>query len=396
MYRIQRILWDHFESFALDGKQRLEVHKAAGAMMQCRTAALGGHTEACPDGHFQRNFYNSCRNRNCPLCAFIHVSRWLTRQVSRLVCCDYYHVIFTIDHRLNVLWRYNRGEFVNLFFQSAWGSLKEMLADPRHLGALPGALGSLHTWTQTLGEHVHLHFLVTAGGVAPDGRWVQHEGQWLLPGKALGKKFRGKFLALLRKGVQGGQLRLPPDMWQQKCFNLLNKLGRGKCVVEIRPRYKHGCGVLAYLARYVRGGPISERRIIGYDGENVRIGYRINAENGSSSPARRGVLALTAGEFVARLMQHVAPKGVHYVRAYGLFHPSQRDALNVARERFGQLPPEEPSKEPWQQICAQAGKLHPERCPICGKELITISLLSPTRTSSAKSTRAPPGKRKAS
>jgi len=393
MYRIQRILCDHFESFSAAGKHRVEVHKAAGAMMRCRTAALGGHTEACPDGHFQRNFYNSCRNRNCPLCAFIHVSRWLNRQISRLVGCDYYHVIFTVDHKLNVLWRYNRREFVNLFFQAAWGSLKEMLADPRHLGALPGALGSLHTWTQTLGGHVHLHFLVTAGGIGPDGNWVQHEGQWLLPGKALGRKFRGKFLALLRRGVESGRLQLPPGMWKQKCLNLLNKLGRGKCVVEIRPRYNHGRGVLAYLARYVRGGPISERRIVGYDGNNVSIRYRINGERGSSSPARQGVLPLTAPEFLERLLQHVAPKGAHYVRAYGLFHPSQRDALDVARDRFGQLPAEDRPEPSWQQICAQAGELHPQRCPICGKELITISLLTPIR--STRSARAPPCKRTA-
>src|SRR5213594_3149195 len=126
------------------------VRKAARAVMQCRTAALGGHIHACPDGHFTRIWYNSCRHRSCPQCAYLQTERWLALQQARLLACDHYHVIFTLPHDLNPL----------------------LLANPKYLGAQPGIIAALHTWSQTLLLHPHLHCLVTGGGLTPGGQWV--------------------------------------------------------------------------------------------------------------------------------------------------------------------------------------------------------------------------------
>ena len=161
---VQDIFRQHFTAYAAGHAQPLHVHKAAGAIKTCRTAQRGYHLQGCPDGHVVRRINNSCKHRSCALCAFTTVERWLRRQMAHLIRCDYYHVIFTIPHQLIILWEFNRRVFTNLLFSASWHYLRELLADERHLGALPGAIGSLHTWNQRLGKHLHTHFLVTAGG----------------------------------------------------------------------------------------------------------------------------------------------------------------------------------------------------------------------------------------
>ena len=126
------------------------VRRAARAIMQCRTAVLGGHVQACPDGHVSRIWYNSCRHRACPQCAYLQTERWLALQQARLLACDHYHVIFTLPHDLNPLWRANVSVMTTLFFQVVRDTLGTLLADPKYLGAQPGIIAALHTWSQTL------------------------------------------------------------------------------------------------------------------------------------------------------------------------------------------------------------------------------------------------------
>jgi hypothetical protein len=367
--KIQQILRERFSDFSRQHKLPLHVHKAASAIMACRTAALGGHVQGCPAGHVRRVWYNSCRHRFCPLCAFIQIQKWIRRRSARLIRCDYYHTVFTIAEELNPLWAHNRQPFTNLLFAAAWQSLKELLADPQHLGALPGAIASFHSWSQMLWVHPHVHFLVTGGGLDPDGGWRASPKSFLLPARALSCKFRGKLLALLRKALERGELTLPAELTRRKCRNLFNKLGRKKWHVMIMPPYRHGDGVLKYMGRYVRGGPISERRLSIPSPGIVRLRYK--------NPERTGhdTLRLTFDEFLARLLRHVPPEGVHTVRAYGLFAPKARPALNAARALLGQLPVKDPAPASWQELCAQAGIAHPERCPVCGQTLIRLELL---------------------
>src|SRR5256886_12042340 len=145
------------------------VRRAARAIMQCRTAALGGHVQACPDGHIARVWYNACRHRSCPQCASLQTERWLTLQQARLLACDHYHVIFTLPHDLNPLWLANVSVMTTLLFQAVHDTLRTLLADPKYLGAQPGIIAALHTWSQTLVLHPHVHCLVTGGGRTSDG-----------------------------------------------------------------------------------------------------------------------------------------------------------------------------------------------------------------------------------
>jgi len=266
-------------------------------------------------------------------------------------------------------------------FRAAWHTLRELLADLRWLGALPGAIGVFQSWDDELQEHCHLHFIVTAGGLNPEGRWVEAEGDFLLPTAVLAAKFRGKFLAYLREGLEPGSVRgtgkpdeqvlgAPGGMSVQQCRNLLNKLGRMKWHAEIEPAYEHAEGVYKYVGRYLRRGPISEKRIVGYDGERVTICYAHPEKH------EQRTFDLNSETFIQRLLSHVPEKGTHVVRAYGLFHPNCRGKLNQARAQLGQ-PAYEPLTElPHAHELLQ--RMFPDwganRCPLCGTLLRTVEL----------------------
>ena len=150
---LQTIFQDAFPAYEQRHALPAHVRRAAHAIMQCRTAALGGHVQACPDGHFTRIWYNSCRHRSCPQCAYLQTERWLALQQARLLACDHYHVIFTLPHDLNPLWLANVPVMSTLLFQAARDTLCALLADPKYLGAQPGIIAALHTWSQTLLLH---------------------------------------------------------------------------------------------------------------------------------------------------------------------------------------------------------------------------------------------------
>jgi len=182
---LQTIFQDAYPPYEQPHLLPTHVRRAARAIMQCRTAALGGHVQACPDGHMARIWYNSCRHRSCPQCASLQTERWLGLQRARLLACDHDHVICTLPHDLNPLWLANVPVLSALLFQAVRATLLALLADPKDLGAQPGILAALHTWSQTLVRHPHVHCLVTGGG--PDrGRAVAGGAQRLSPPRAGG------------------------------------------------------------------------------------------------------------------------------------------------------------------------------------------------------------------
>jgi hypothetical protein len=315
------------------------------------------------------------------LCGLLETERWIEQRQRHALDCSYFHIIFTVHHALHPLWQFNRRLFTNLLFHAGWHSLRELLASPRWLGAQVGVIGAFQSWGETLQDHVHLHFLVTAGGVTPDGRWLSAPRTFLLPTRVLRDKFRGKFLAYLREGLAGCSARghrkadreiLAPPTGRsvQQCLNLLNKLGRMKWNVRIEPPYDYPDGAIKYLARYMHRGSVSEKRICSYDGHIVVIRYKRPEEH--PTPTFR----LSALEFITRFLRHVPQKRTHCVRTYGLFHPSQRERLDLARAQLGQEPVVV-SKEPDDAPTILA-RLFPDwdvmRCPVCGRLLVTTAI----------------------
>jgi len=289
------------------------VRKAAQALIQCRTAELGGHIQACPEGHYHRQWYNSCCNRMCPQCNWIRIEQWLERQKERLLACGHYHMVFTIPHELNDLWLANVRNMTNLLFTCVRDTLCEFFADTRHIGGKPGMIATLHTWSQTMILHPHIHCLITEGGL--DGsRWMStRQKGYLLPVRAVMALFRGKFLASMDTAIQKHLITLPVGMTLQQWKNLKNRLGRMKWNIHIRERYDHGKGILIYLSRYIRGGALSNRRILSFSDEGVVLAYK-NADR-----SRRYTMTLPVSHFIQRYLLHVPYPYTKVVRYYGLY-----------------------------------------------------------------------------
>jgi hypothetical protein len=371
---LQTIFQDAFPTYEQRHALPTHVRRAAHALMQCRTAALGGHIQACPDGHVARVWYNSCRHRSCPQCAYLQTERWLRLQQARLLACDHYHVIFTLPHDLNPLWLANVPVMTTLVFQAVRDTLGALLADPKYLGAQPGILAALHTWSQTLVLHPHVHCLVTGGGRTAEGQWKAVRHGFLLPVRVVMAVFRGKLLAALRQALARAELELPEGMRPHQLLNLLQRLGhprKTKWNVHIRERYRHGAGVVTYLARYMRGGPIKNARLVAFDGARVTFLHRTRQE-GTAAPQR---ITLPVADFLQRWLLHVPMPQTRVVRSYGLYHPSHAAALAICRAELGQPPLEVPAALDWQTVCAQRGEAHPERCPTCGQRLVCTGVI---------------------
>jgi Putative transposase/Transposase zinc-binding domain len=354
-----------------------DVRRAAWAILSCRTAVLGGHVQRCPDGHFERVWYNSCKHRLCPQCAWLQVERWLRRQRARLLACEHYHMIFTMPAELHGLWLANVTAMTSLLFATVRETLDELLGDAKYLGAQAGIIAALHTWSQTLVLHPHVHCLVTGGGLTADGQWRAVHNGFLLPVRVVMAVFRGKLLAAIRQGVAHGRLTLPAGKSGQQLENLLNKLGRTKWNVHIRERYPHGDGVLTYLARYLRGGPLANQRLVSCEQGVVTFRYRVNGETAGSQ--RRGLLTVPLAEFLRRYLVHVPPPGTKVVRGYGLYAPTKGADLARCRGYLGQGTVGQPPVLDWQTACQDRGDEHPERCPVCGRLLVCLGVHLPSR-----------------
>jgi hypothetical protein len=313
---VQQILQEGYAAFERRHRLPAYVRTAAWALMVCRPAVLGGHIQACPEGHVEGVWSNSCRHRRCPPGAWLQIERWLSRQKARLLACEPYHLILTLPAALHGWWLAKVRPMTKLLCATVWQTGCELLRDETYLGAQPGLMAALHTWSQTLGLHPHGHGLVTGGGLSPDGQWREVRHGFLLPVRVVMAVFRGKLLAAIDPALRRGQLTLPVGLTRRHWETLRHKLGRQKWNVHSRERYPYGEGVLTSLARYLRGGPLSKARRVSCGAGEVRFWYRI--KGAGAGQARRGVLTLPLEEFIRRSLLHVPAPGTRVVRSYGL------------------------------------------------------------------------------
>lgn len=373
---LQAILRRSFPGYARRHRLPPRVHKAVRALTRCRTAALGGHTAVCANGHVAGVWYNSCRHRFCPQCSLGDIEDWLERKKALLPPVGYRHLTFTIPHEYLPLWRWNRQLMADLLFDAAQDTIRTLVADPRWCGGLPGILIGLHTWSSQLLLHPHVHALVTEGGVRPDGTWCAPKKSILLPKEILRTVFRGKFQHRLEKLIRRGRLSLPPDLDRHRALKLMKRAGRQEWIVDRRDRYDHGAGVATYLARYMRGGPLKNHQLIAADDQHVRFRY----VRDKSRKRKSATLELSIDEFFRRLFEHVPVPGMHLVRAFGLFHPRYRDTLKRLHDQLGASP---------RSSATDAGA-RAEHCGECGAPFIRRPLRPSELASYLSDGSAPP------
>ena len=346
--------------------------RAMTAIEDCRTPALGGHVEACDHCGVSRAVYHSCRNRHCPKCQALAKERWVEARCAQLLPVPYFHVVFTLPHELNDLARGHQRVVLGLLFRCAWATLREFAGDPRHLGGELGATAVLHTWSQTLVHHVHLHCLVTAGAAADGGaRWIPARHGFLFPVRALSRVFRGKFLAELDDDSKAG--RLPSGAVTGR---LRRALRRHDWVVYCKPPFAGPDHLVRYLGRYTHRIAISNNRLVSFEQGVVGFTWRDRAHGD-----RQHVMHLPAVEFLRRYVTHVLPDGFQRIRHYGL-HANRKDAAALERCRalFGPAPPAPSPPETVPDMVLRLTGVDVLRCPACGeRSLKVIQHLPPSR-----------------
>jgi len=359
---LQDILQASFTAFAQVHKVPGRVWRAARAVMQCRTAALGGHVRRCPEGHVTEIWYNSCRHRACPRCGQPRSSPWRDSWQQQLLPTDHFHVVFPLPSELHELWRWNRQVLTEVLFRCVRETLFTLLGAAQGLGAKPGVLAALPTWGRTLSLHPHAHCIVTGGGLGPDGSWRAVTKGYLLPVAVVRALFRGKVLGELEALWTSGQLVMPPHLNDEGVRGVLIEAARKKWNVRIAERYAHGRGVAKSLARYVRGGPIKDHRLVIFDGQQGTFRYGNHRQLEARGKPHQQELRLSVAAFLQRWSEHVPLPGVQGVRAWGLDAATPRPKLEQSRE---QLPEGVPVAEP--RVRQEAPNPdHPwEQCPVC-------------------------------
>jgi hypothetical protein len=350
------------------GHLSLHQLKVMSAIEHCRTAALGGHVEACDDCGHWRIAYNSCRNRHCPKCQGAAARTWLAEREADLLPVGYFHVVFTLPAEISEIAWQNKAVVYDLLFKAASETMMTIAADPRHLGARIGITAVLHTWGSALTHHPHVHMIVPGGGISPDGtRWVASKTGFLLPVRVLGSLFRRLFLTRLIELHHAGKLAFfgaLADLTNRRRFLCqLAPVRKKRWVVYAKPPFAGPEAVLTYLARYTHRVAISNRRLIAFDQASVTFRYKDYRRTG---PERQQVMTLDAHEFMRRFLLHVLPLGFHRIRHYGLLASATRKAnLIRARELLAVTPPHEPL-----EVLEALDQFPP--CPCCGGRMRII------------------------
>jgi hypothetical protein len=310
------------------------------ALVNCRTARLGGHVESCDNCDYRRIAYNSCRNRHCPKCQGSRQAKWLEERAKDLLPVEYFHVVFTMPEELARIALQNKRVVYGILFAASAATLRTIAADERHLGAEIGFLSVLHTWGQDLRHHPHVHCVVPGGGLRRDGSWVACRPGFFLPVRVLSAMFRGKFVAALRSAFERGQLRLQGALEflrDPTAFAAyLDRVMAKKWVVYSKPPFGGPEQVLKYLARYTHRVAIGNRRIVDVDATTVKFLWRDRA-NGD----RQRTMALPGVEFLRRFLLHVLPRGFTRLRHYGfLANRARATRLAECRLRLGATMPD--------------------------------------------------------
>ena len=371
------------------GKSFIEKHrswltglhlKVLSAIERCRTAALGGHRDRCSRcGHTVAISYNSCRNRHCPKCQTNARDKWLLARRGELLPVPYVHVVFTLPHELAPLAFHNKKILYTLLFRTSAATLLEIAADPKHLGAEVGFLSVLHTWGQNLLHHPHVHCVIPAGGLSADHqRWVHPRYPFFLPVKVLGRVFRGKFVAGLKRAYQKGDLCLPgalKPLAQDRTFrSFLRSLFRQDWVVYAKPPFGGPDYVLHYLARYTHRVAISNHRLVEFTNGQVTFRWKDYAHGN-----KRRLMTITAEEFLRRFLLHTLPRGFVRIRFFGfLAHRRRATSLALCRRLLETNPrpcstsratPEPTARGRW-------------TCSLCGGPMVLIERLTAQQISS--------------
>ena len=329
-YEVADIFREYGESFIDSHGLSPQQFKVVHAISDCRTERLGGHVDVCQSCGSETPSYNSCRNRHCPKCQGLEKARWIDARQAELLPLEYFHWVFTLPHSVNRLINQGNASLIyHLLFRVANETLQAF--SQKKWGAEIGVTMVLHTWGQTMNQHVHVHCIVTGGALSNDKtRFIKSPCHYLFPVKAVQKKYRGRFIAELLKAYEGGDLTFSPKMIDSDYYmdELVSEMRRYDWVVYAKQSFSNPEAVIQYLGRYTHKIALSNHRIkdISEKGD-VTFRYKDYREDGESKN-----LTVSAFQFIRLFLQHVFPYRFMRIRHYGLLACGHRKTkLNIAR-----------------------------------------------------------------
>ena len=342
----------------------LEQAEAVQDIVDCRTPALGGHVHQCDHCGQSQDLYNSCCNRHCPKCQSLNQVRWIEERRKDLLPVEYFHIVFTVSSALHPLFRFNPRACYNLLFTAVSQTLKEVSSNPALLGAKIGFTAVLHTWTQTMLFHPHIHCIVPGGGLNSDGtKWLSSKPGYFLPVKILSTVFRGKLLSKLEKAISKGKVRLPG----KDPYALLREATGTSWVVYSKAPFAGPDKVLRYLGRYTHRTAISNSRLVSMHGRQVTFRYKDRADGD-----KQKLITMDALEFTRRFLTHVLPNGFMRIRHFGfLSNALRKESIPLIRRLLTTqnetdcIFDDDLVSETWQQLMRRLTGIDVTLCPAC-------------------------------
>ena len=350
------------------------------AIVACRTRALGGQRLRCDGCAAEQWRWYSCRNRHCPQCQSRERDAWRSARLAELLDVPYCHLVFTLPHEINALAAVHARWVYNTLMQCTAATLTEFAANPRWLGGIGAFTLVLHTWTQDLRRHLHVHALMACGALQPgvngdgaghgdghrDGNrpatWVRpkRSERFLFPVHALSKVFRGKFLQALQQACDSGTLGRDPADTAPLRQQRVQALRRHDWVVYAKTPLAGPVAVLDYLARYTYRTAIGNERLVAIEGDKVLLRVRADDTGGKRTIAMDGL------QFIDRLLMHVLRSGFKRIRHYGLLAPAAKtQRLALARQLLAMPPANPQAREDAQAFMRRVAAIEVERCPHC-------------------------------
>lgn len=345
-------------------------YKVCGHIAACRTEAMGGCNMRCDQCGYQAPQYHSCRDRHCPKCQHHACNDWCNKQLEAVLPVTYYHLVFTLPHELNAWVQLHPETIYQRLFQAVWDTLNTFAADPKRLDGQLGMTAVLHTWGQTLSQHVHLHCLVPGGALGQDDQWHSAKSNYLFPVRALSRYFRGKMITLLRESVRQGELERitrPGEIDER-----LNALMKTDWVVFSKHCITQPWAIVGYLARYSHRTAIGDQRITGLEDGQVQFRYQ------DYRTGKHRVMSLESDEFIRRFLSHVLPHGFMRIRHYGFLANCCRkvrlDHIRAVLEQTDEIPSSVTKTQ------ANSAPVEVMPCPKCHRgHFYRIDLIAPKR-----------------
>ena len=381
---VAQVLRQHGAAYLASHTLSTPQAKAWRGIVACRTAALGGQQlacDACGHSHWQ---YHSCRNRHCPQCGARAKDAWLQGRLAEVLPVPYAHLVFTLPHSLNALYGAHPRWVIDTLFACTAQTLSEFAANPKWMGGAGQGGGKpafslvLHTWTQDLATHIHLHAVMACGVLSQDGKWQTpaRKPDFLFPVHALSKVFRGKFMAALAQGHKGEQLGRDPQGEDAAWRERQRQLYQHDWVVYAKTPLGGPAQVLEYLSRYTHRTAIGNQRIRAVTEQSVVFSVRADDKGGKRH------VRLGGAEFVRRFLLHVLPTGIKRIRHYGVLASAcKAQKLAQAREALQMPTPNPVAIESAGEFLQRVARMDAQQCPCCGRgRLRTVAVLrSPTR-----------------